>query len=1229
MNGSRHNANSRGERTSLDALNRTIENLEARIEGLMHGAPADDIDRRAASPRRPHQDSPLLQEIRERQRLLDSSREPQRPTREQQRQISERLTAAETARPDPRTAVFRNPSPAAPATRNERVDAVDLSGITATLRNEISATISREIQSLRDYVKSAPARSADPHFEDDIRHELSRLSERVDALGGQTSGAPGELRKELHRLQQQIAGLNQDTVLKQLEQRWDDLETRLQDIDTSGIRQELIALAYRIDGVKAELGSISNSPAILALEDRLLSLAQTVEALGSRAIPTDLFAEQFSQIDYRLEEISRTIANSPRHRSDGSEQVLIHRIEDRLDIIASQVDAMARAAASLSAQDLASRVEALTDKVELLADAQHTGRVEEQLEGLTELLHRGVNVRPQAEVTGFLSDISRKIDALETGSVSDVLADRLDYLSRRIDELDHVSDRQHSTESAHLERLTTRLDDIAARLDDAVASPQADNRAIRDLEQQIANLSTLLSSSEPMTATLPRALDERMAAIESYISTSDEYVLEAARHAAETVVEAYGRGGHSSQATPDISAILGLADDLRHLEALTRGSEERTQQTFDSLHRTMVQIAERLDRMETGTGRSSISQRPLLDEAGYEPATVRPPMAAPETRSRAVQQEPAPRVLEKTTEALMSNTAPPIEMAEAAEADIASVQEPQRKSLLGALTKRLIPTQKQDARQTSPSPRTVVSPAPALDPADTLSDGHENDLLEPGSGVPDVRKILERVRASQTGGTGQSRGMDEERVDYIAAARRAAKAAAQETAPSQAQPIRVPKADAKGGSKSLLARHQRPILMAVGAILLALLAMPLVNTLTGSDRPQPSSTTAQTDSTSKGLEATGKADKVPGANPPAYTTTSDGPKSQTAAPTTQPPVTSTAAPLPATNGALDSDSVSVGADTVSAAPVAPVTAAPVAAAATAPATAKSTIPVPAEITPKALADAAANGDPQALFEIGSRYTEGRGVTADPKQAANWYRLAADRGLAPAQYRLGGLYEKGTGVERDLKKAMALYEQAARAGNASAMHNLAVLYASGAQGTPDYKNAMEWFEKAAELGVTDSQFNLAILYARGNGATQNLEESYKWFAIAAKGGDKDAGQKRDEVANALKPDQLKAAREKAESWKPQPLDPKSNTISSAEAWGDKTQNASVDMGKAIRNIQAILNRKGYDAGQPDGMMGKKTVQAIKAFQRKNGLPDDGNVTEALVRKLLEQNGPKGA
>ena len=298
------------------------------------------------------------------------------------------------------------------------------------------------------------------------------------------------------------------------------------------------------------------------------------------------------------------------------------------------------------------------------------------------------------------------------------------------------------------------------------------------------------------------------------------------------------------------------------------------------------------------------------------------------------------------------------------------------------------------------------------------------------------------------------------------------------------------------------------------------------------------------------------------------------------------------------------------------------------AAATAPAAtpAAPDITVPDGIQPPSLVSAAKSADPVALFEIGARYTDGRGVAADMKQAASWYQLSADKGYAPAQYRLASMYEKGNGVDRDLVKAKQYYEQAANQGNASAMHNLAVLFASGAAGPQDYDTAANWFIRAANLGVSDSQFNLAILYARGNGVKQDLQESYKWFAIAAKSGDKDAAQKRDEVANAMKPADLEGARAKVDLWKVQAADPKANGTDIPDEWttGKGVNTASIDMKKAIRNIQAILNKNGFDAGAPDGTMGEKTVAALKSFQKSVGLPTDGRVTDQVVKELLARN-----
>ena len=71
--------------------------------------------------------------------------------------------------------------------------------------------------------------------------------------------------------------------------------------------------------------------------------------------------------------------------------------------------------------------------------------------------------------------------------------------------------------------------------------------------------------------------------------------------------------------------------------------------------------------------------------------------------------------------------------------------------------------------------------------------------------------------------------------------------------------------------------------------------------------------------------------------------------------------------------------------------------------------------------------------------------------------------------------------------------------------------------------------------------------------------QSLEESYKWFALVAKTGDKDAAAKRDEIANALRPEQLERARAATELWKPKPLDPEANAVDIPESWQESHGN----------------------------------------------------------------------
>ena len=56
------------------------------------------------------------------------------------------------------------------------------------------------------------------------------------------------------------------------------------------------------------------------------------------------------------------------------------------------------------------------------------------------------------------------------------------------------------------------------------------------------------------------------------------------------------------------------------------------------------------------------------------------------------------------------------------------------------------------------------------------------------------------------------------------------------------------------------------------------------------------------------------------------------------------------------------------------------------------------------------------------------------------------------------------------------------------------------------------------------------------------------------------------------------------------------------------------------GTEVRNIQTRLKKWGYMNGTVDGIYGKKTVEAVKKFQRKHGLTADGIAGPATLAKI---------
>jgi localization factor PodJL len=508
------------------------------------------------------------------------------------------------------------------------------------------------------------------------------------------------------------------------------------------------------------------------------------------------------------------------------------------------------------------------------------------------------------------------------------------------------------------------------------------------------------------------------------------------------------------------------------------------------------------------------------------------------------------------------------------------------------------------------------------------------------------------------------------KADFIAAARRAAQAAAGAaeapiTARAEDRAGQAVADDAEAAATGTLSRigrvlknRRRPVLLATGALVLAVMTLRLIpgggeshlqetadlpkSTAGQTAEPTATATSSSTSSAEKrSVEPASAMDTTAPSTAPSAVT-APAAAMPTTAPTTVPPTGATVAPATASSDGTAAAPPAVQAPQASmpatGAPT-PLSAQPVqrtsslsrptpdASLLDAPATTGSigtdaasppdTPDLPAKLGSEKLRRAAMAGDARAAFEVGMRYAEGRGVTADPKAAADWYAKAAEKGLAPAQYRWAVALEKGIGVPRDSEAAKRWYSKAAAAGNVRAMHNLGVLHANAR----DIGAALPWFQKAADLGLKDSQFNLGIIHALGSGVKQDLAVSYKWFALAARQGDKEADKKMNEIAGHLPKVDLAAARMAVQTWVQKPLDREANE--EMQVWAEPREmqkSATAGDHDTVARVQGLLKSRGLYGGPVDGLIGTHTRNAILSFQKKAGLAPTGEIDGDLLQHL---------
>lgn len=118
--------------------------------------------------------------------------------------------------------------------------------------------------------------------------------------------------------------------------------------------------------------------------------------------------------------------------------------------------------------------------------------------------------------------------------------------------------------------------------------------------------------------------------------------------------------------------------------------------------------------------------------------------------------------------------------------------------------------------------------------------------------------------------------------------------------------------------------------------------------------------------------------------------------------------------------------------------------------------------------------------PETICAFGQMKMDGDGVEQNLEEAAVWFRMAADRGLARAQHNLALLHEEGLGVPQDTALAAKYYRMAADQGHAGSLNNLGRLYEMGDGVLKDSMAALDLYRKSAEAGDSNGATNMRRL-----------------------------------------------------------------------------------------------------------------------------------------------------
>lgn len=1092
--------------------------------------------------------------------------------------------------------------------------------------------------------------------------ELRRLSDAVERMRADRSDLhlARELRAEIGDLRALIGQSNVDGMLKSLESGYAHLVQRLDELARGQADPQLVdTLSLRLGDIEGALRIVPRADQLMALDDRVADIGHRVEELVRRS-----GGEGLGSLKAEIRAV-RDVVEQIDVRD------LISGIDERLHVLSDRFDALDRLAEDQ--RNIFHRLDAMEDRV---PSAGTFDRLQDRLEQISGMLFEdraAREVEPDPRLDERLGEIAGRLQRIENArqmppsydAAFTLLEKRLMAIDGKIDAMERPQQVTLSAEGqqAAIEAdLIARLEAGIARLNDrfehssdsgpGASELEALHREIADLRESVSR-PALSADLEAQLRDLAQAVGRGAVSDDVSVLAQVEDKIAALAGKLDAAESGFARldqvqsqlaglGGSGAGGDPSAAIADALRTDLHRLMDAATSSEQRTRDTMDSVQDILASINARLSALEDPMGEAGSVRSGVLhdDDRPLEPGSGKPaPRGKPQARAR--MEMPLAASVRPSARDDAARRA-----AQQAAGDGAGKDARDRKADFIAAARRA--AQAASAQAGEPKTAPVAGQGESGGTVKATAAGWLRSRLagrrKPAAGeepvaAPSEPRVEARAGEDRRSGSRKTSTAAPMRVDPAMEDLRAEPRTKDAEAPAD-----TADETAKSGRSLFSPGGRRAVMLAAAAVVIAIGALQIFKqTGPGASDPAAGDAPAVAERTIEGeavetVRAEADASSGPAATEavgPVRASATTAPASAPAGPEAFAPETKQASAASGTAQGTAESLANLGTPGVAFAPPGAASGAFVPELDSIPANRfQARAPgadisnLPTEVGSVALRQAAAAGDPAANFAIAVHYTEGNSVKPDLARAAEYYEKAARAGLAPAQYRLGSLYEKGRGVARDLAKAREWYGRAAEAGNAKAAHNLAVLYAEGLSGEPEFRDAAYWFKKAANFGLADSQYNLGILYARGLGLEKNLIESYKWFALAAQQGDRDAGNKRDELANMLSKEELAEARLAVETWKPAPRDPAANEVGMKPAWDAPAETVSrasltMDPVALVMQAQELLVKRGFDPGAADGRVGPRTREAVRAFQMTAGLPVTGEIDAALLKALAAQ------